>query len=55
VLGSVASLFLGDGRQHVNAVLKRLLALNSPVDEVANDILGVISTASIELSQSMSA
>jgi hypothetical protein len=52
VLGSVAGLILGDGRQHVSDVLKRALALNSPIDETANDILGVISTASIELSQS---
>lgn len=51
VLGSVASLFLGDSRPGVNAVLKRLLALGSSIDETANDILGVISTASIELSQ----
>jgi len=51
VIGSVASLFLGDHRPDVNGVLKRLLALGSTIDETANDLLGVISTASIELTQ----
>lgn len=51
ILSSVASLVVGEGRASVNTISKRLLALGSPVDELANTILGVISTASIELSQ----
>jgi hypothetical protein len=52
VLGSVTNLFFGEGRNTSNPIIQRILALGSPLDESANDIIGVISTASIELSQS---
>jgi hypothetical protein len=42
---------LGNGRNTGNAVLKRLIGLKSPIDETVNDVIAVISTASIELSQ----
>ncbi|KAF8337099.1 heme peroxidase [Cantharellus anzutake] len=50
VLGGLASIVLGEGNQSANPILKRLLALGSPTDELANDIIAVISSA-IELSQ----
>lgn len=49
LLGGLTSIFLGEGQQG-NPVLKRLLSLGSSTEEVANDILAVLSS-SIELSQ----
>ncbi|KAF8337113.1 heme peroxidase [Cantharellus anzutake] len=51
LINGLAGWFLGDVPQFTNRVLKRLLGLGAPLDEVANDIIGVISSASIELSQ----
>lgn len=52
VLGSFASLVIGDTQSGSSAILQRLVALKSPLDEAAADVIAVISTASIELSQS---
>ncbi|KAF9512279.1 hypothetical protein BS47DRAFT_1394408 [Hydnum rufescens UP504] len=51
LIGPISNLILGHSSPYLDALLKRLLALQSPIDEVANDILAVISTSSIELSQ----
>ncbi len=52
-MGGLTSIFLGENSTYGNPVLKRLLAVAWTTEEVANDILGVISS-SIELSQSKS-
>jgi len=44
-------MILGNSSQYLDALLRRLLSLGSPIDEVANDILAVISTSTTELSQ----
>jgi len=49
LLGGLTSIVFGED-QHGNSVLKRILSLRSPLDEVVNDIIVVISSA-IELSQ----
>ncbi|KAF8322372.1 heme peroxidase [Cantharellus anzutake] len=47
VLGGLAHLLLGGTHQH-HRVLQRLLDLSTPEDEAANDVISVISTASIK-------
>ncbi|KAF9512302.1 hypothetical protein BS47DRAFT_1486396 [Hydnum rufescens UP504] len=51
LIGPISNLILGHSSPYLDALLKRLLALHSSIDEVASDILAVISTSSIELSQ----
>ncbi|KAF9506550.1 hypothetical protein BS47DRAFT_1367288 [Hydnum rufescens UP504] len=51
LIGPISNLILGQSDSSLNALLKRLLALHSSIDDLANDILAVISSSSTELSQ----
>lgn len=51
VLGSFASLVIGDTQSSSSTTLNRLLHVKAPIDEIAADVVAFISTASVELSQ----
>ncbi|KAF8316120.1 heme peroxidase, partial [Clavulina sp. PMI_390] len=54
ILSAAEHFIRGNKTEYNNAILKRFAGLNSPVPETASDILGLIATASVELSQSES-
>ena len=53
-MGPITNIILGNSSQYLDALLRRLLLLGSPIDEIATNILTVISTSTAELSQSTS-
>lgn len=52
VLTAAHHLIQGSKQDYNDAIIKRFAQLNSPVTETATDVLGLIATASAELSQS---